>query len=236
MVRQTTIWTCGLLLALALAHGRHAAAQETDVAPLAVHANDANLEHCAEIYQQDVALAARGYQRVAEVWEAVDLGYRESGDSTLLYWRGVLAQCLGQRELAQGDLDNFVNWTEGVDDAELAAMVTDAEARLKRLEATAPVAVSRPSRRKVGAALLVSGGAITVTGFAVNLVAYQRGRGLSEQDPYLSTRDAGIAGLIVGFSGVGVVVTGLLMAALPERKAAAISLSVGPVTSFSLRF
>ena len=211
-------------------------AQATDSAALAVRANDVNLEYCAEIYLQDVTLAARGYQKVAEAWEAVDLGYRDSGDSALLYWRGVLAQCLGQRELAEEDLSNFVSWTEGVDDAELAAMVADAGSRLKRLEATAPVAVSRPSRRKVGAALLVSGGAITVTGFAVNLVAYQRGRGLSEQDPYLSTRDAGIAGLIVGFSGVGVVVTGLLMAALPERKAAAISLSVGPVTSFSLRF
>jgi len=69
----------------------------------------------------------------------------------------------------------------------------------------------------------------------VNLVAYQQGRGLNEEDPYQSTRNAGIAGLIVGFSGVGVVVTGLLMAVLPERDAA-ISLSVGPVTSFSLRF
>jgi len=235
MVRQTAIPALALALALLAVVGGPAAAQSTDVAALAVLANDVNHEYCAEIYLQDVALAARGYQKVAEAWETVDLGYRDSGDSSLLYWRGVLAQCLGQQELAGEDLGNFVRWTEGVDDAELAAMVSDAEARMKRLDTTAPVTTARPSRRKIGAALLVSGGGITVTGFAVNLVAYQQGRGLNEEDPYQSTRNAGIAGLIVGFSGVGVVVTGLLMAVLPERDAA-ISLSVGPVTSFSLRF
>ncbi len=224
-------------LAVAVLVGGTAAAQTVDVGALAVQANEVNLEYCPELYMQDVELAAKGYQRVAQAWEAVDAGYREVGSSSLLYWRGVLAQCLGQHELALEDLSSFVRWTEGVDDAELAAMVADAETRVRRLETAASAGTTpRPSRRRIGAALSISGGAAALAGFTLNLVAYERGTNLTDQAAYESTRTAGISGLVVGFAGAGVALAGLLMAVLPQREGVELSWVVGPVTSLTFRF
>jgi hypothetical protein len=216
-----------------------ARAQTSDVAELAVHANDVIAEHCAEIYAEDIALVARGYQEVAGAWEAIDEGYDDTGSSNLLYWRGVLAQCLGQQEMALADLHNFVRWTEGVDDEQLGGMVADADRRIRHLttalgQTTNRATVRLTPREQAGATLLVSGGALAAAGFVVNVAAYQHGLQQTERDPFVADRNAGIAGLVVGYTGIGVAVAGVLTLALPER--AEVSVVVGPVTSVGFRF
>lgn len=204
---------------------------------LAVLANDVNQEYCAEIYTQDVRLAAQGYQKVASAWEAVDVGYEESGSSVLLYWRGVLAYCLDQDAIAERDLRNLVAWTDGVDDDELAGLVADAEARLKRLEAAAEEPATFIDRRQTGGTVLLVGGAATaVAGFAVSLGAYRVGAGQTEQAPYTAARRANIAGLAVGLTGLGVGVAGLLVLVIPSREDRPVVFLPGPITHVAFRF
>ncbi len=225
-----------LLSASLIATSPALAAPGDEVENLAVLANDVNQEYCAEIYTQDVRLAAQGYQKVAGAWEAVDVGYEESGSSILLYWRGVLAHCLDQDEIAERDLRNLVEWTEGVDDEEIAGLVADAETRLKRLEAKDDPAPAIDRRRTGGTVLLVGGAATAVAGFAVSLGAYRSGAGLTEQAPYMAARRANIAGLAVGLTGVGIGVAGLLVLVIPPREDRPVAFLPGPVTYVTFRF
>lgn len=94
--------------------------------------------------------------------------------------------------------------------------------------------VARGYQEVAGTALLISGGAMTAAGFVVNVAAYQHGLQQTEREPFVADRNAGIAGLVVGFTGIGVAVSGVLTLALPERRE--VSLVVGPVTSVGFRF
>ncbi len=120
------IATLTLLLATPLT-----AAGEPTADDLAVLAAEVHQQHCAEIYGGDIDLAAEGYSAVAPVWQQVNLAYDEGQHSFLLYWRGLLAQCLGQAEQAAADLQAFVTAEEGT--GNLEAMVRDANRRLRWL-------------------------------------------------------------------------------------------------------
>jgi hypothetical protein len=109
-----------------------AADREMRVALAAADANDANQTFCSDAYSTDVAQAAGATKQVLEAWSGVDQAYAETGESMLLYWRGVLAQCLGRPDTATEDLLEFT------DDADpsgpYANMVEEAGRRLKRLD------------------------------------------------------------------------------------------------------
>jgi hypothetical protein len=106
-------------------------ADETDGIDLALEANNTLQEFCAELYAADVQQAAESYTRVGETWGAVDGRFGETREPYWLYWRGLLAECLGQYDQACGDLEAFL--AEHGDNAAYADLSRDARRRLRRL-------------------------------------------------------------------------------------------------------
>lgn len=98
---------------------------------LAMEADDVTQEHCAELYSAQVGRAARSTLAVAEVWGRLSEVYEESQAPYLLYWRGVLAQCLGRDDAAVEDLTAFVSSQEGR--SMFDNLVRKARTRLRRL-------------------------------------------------------------------------------------------------------
>lgn len=128
---MTTVLLAGILLA-----GPAMADDEPAVDPeeIAVLASTTHADNCADIYSSKLDTIAEGYHEVTDAWQAVDAGYKATSDPMLLFWRGQLALCLGQKELGQRDLQEFV---ENLDDEQrkrLRSMVHTAEKRLVRME------------------------------------------------------------------------------------------------------
>jgi hypothetical protein len=89
-------------------------------------------EYCAQAAGESITRAALAVVRVSDVWARVSTRLEQSRKVYLLYWRGVLGQCLDQEERAIEDLRSFVAVRA---DSELwAALVQDANTRVRRLE------------------------------------------------------------------------------------------------------
>jgi len=98
----------------------------------ATQASDVNQEECANVHTLKQRTSAAGVQKVAEVWNEVGRVYEEEGKAPyLLFWRGVLAQCLGRNELAVLDLESFIASQKG--QTMFVDLVRQAKSRLKRL-------------------------------------------------------------------------------------------------------
>jgi hypothetical protein len=123
--RLTTLAVAASLLAFGSAHAQDPAIEA------ALDADEINQEHCANLYTAQVNQAASATVAVAEAWQNVDEVYSETGAAYLLYWRGVLAQCLGREESAATDLSEFVE-SQG-DSTMFASLVKQAKTRLRRL-------------------------------------------------------------------------------------------------------
>ncbi len=104
---------------------------------IAIEADAINQEHCADLYTSKVDQAASATLAVAEIWQRVDQFYTETNDPSLLFWRGVLAQCLGRDEAALTDLQAFVD--EYGDVSMYSDMARQAKTRLRRLSGGGPV-------------------------------------------------------------------------------------------------
>ncbi len=146
--------TLGLLLATHLlvltarAQEQVDAALDEAVAPddLALLANEVHQDHCADLYASDVQQAASSYQEVGRAWELVDRQYTLTGDAYWLYWRGLMAECLGQTDQAVADLHQFVG--SHVDRPGFHGLVREAKKRARRIQAIQEGrAVSGGSRR-----------------------------------------------------------------------------------------
>jgi len=119
---------------------------------LAMEADSVNQEHCADLYSSQVGQAASSTLVVAEVWGRLSEVYETSKAPYLLYWRGVLAQCLGRDDAAVEDLNAFVASQEGqtmFDD-----LVRKAKARLRRLGGAGQVGQGAAAEFLRGAPLL----------------------------------------------------------------------------------
>ena len=122
---------------------------------IAAKAQKTHEDHCAKAAgagaESDAALATA---EVGAVWAEVALVHETTGATWLLYWRGLLAQCIGQNERAAEALEEFVESGAALDGMD--AMVRDAEKRLRRLrpEYDAPERARRPptpeQRRRAG--------------------------------------------------------------------------------------
>jgi hypothetical protein len=97
----------------------------------ALHASEVNDSYCADLYSGKVDVAAGATVAVAEVWQQVSVVYEGTRAPYLLYWRGVLAQCLGRDDAAKADLEAFVRAPGG--SSMFADMVRKANGRLRRL-------------------------------------------------------------------------------------------------------
>ena len=106
-----------LLLLLALPSV--ASAQAITPVEAAKAAYQVNEEHCAATVDDRTTVAAEALARATEVYADVSATYDASPEPYLLYWRGVLALCIGQDQRGLNDLIAFLD-TEGI-----AASATD---------------------------------------------------------------------------------------------------------------
>lgn len=122
----------GLLLSIAIVLLPATAGAQSAVERVAARASNAHDTYCAEVAgSADDADAALALVEVGAAWAEVARVQKATGREWLLYWAGVLAQCLSQDDRAAEALTEFLESdaaTEG-----LAAMERDARRRLTRL-------------------------------------------------------------------------------------------------------
>jgi len=111
----------------------------------ATQASQVNQEECANVHTLKHNVSAAGMQRVVKVWAEVGRVYEDEGKASyLLFWRGVLAQCLGRNELAILDLETFIQSQKG--QQLFVALVRQAKTRLKRLGGRAKAGAGRAAQ------------------------------------------------------------------------------------------
>ena len=242
----------GFFALLLLVGAGTARAQDT-AADLSVRAAEVQADYCAEIYGGNVESAVAGYTEVAAIWGELKAAQEVDPQPVLLYWSGLMAQCLGQNERSIEDLAAFLKYVEAEEKAGnrglLRPMKRDAERRLVRMDVavesdpetanlTLVSADALKNRRRLGVALMVAGGATAVVGFSVDATIYA-GIDVDEgMAAYNEDRQAEIAMILVGSVGAAVGVTGLIVAITRPRDQshATLQLTPGPVTTLSVRF
>ncbi len=146
----------------------------------AVRASEVQGEHCNRILREDAALEAAALSVVAGALGQVAEAYEATHKPFLLYWRGVLAECIGYDDDARVDLLAF--WNKTQEDADLATQRDDAVRRLRRL------GVSVVARRRVGeAGMGVGMGVVAGGGVLAGLAGWQK----SELDRAQTEYEAG---------------------------------------------
>ncbi len=161
-----------LSLTLLLLCGSAQAGPSSEVAQ---KADEVQAEHCPKLEADRISLAARSMAAVSATWAEVDEVYRARGTSYLLYWRGVLAQCLNQDDHAREDLRAFV--AAAGDVAQLQGFVQDAERRLRRFAGPSASSAASPVGTGVLGAGLAAGAAVST---AVGI--WQRNQAIASGD------------------------------------------------------
>ncbi len=137
------------------------AAAPTDVA---IQAAEVHEELCADAAGNDISSAGSSIARVSGTWVEVSEAYEESKDQSLLYWRGLLALCIGRDDLGSADLEAFVA-TSG-DDKALVGQVKDAKKRLRRVSAKSAPASTGPDPGGIALGVGLAGGAAGLGGLS----------------------------------------------------------------------
>ena len=127
---RTTWLTLAVLLMLPLS--ARAAERSEDAEAVAAEAEQVMQQNCSDAAGDDTTLAAQSVARVSEVWARVSATLEATRKIYLLYWRGVLAQCLDQEARALEDLQAFLS-ARG-ESTIWASLVANAERRVGRLE------------------------------------------------------------------------------------------------------
>ncbi len=200
----------------------------------AVQAADAHGKFCAEGVDQTIGSAGSGLAQVAEVWASLDGMPERTGATGLLYWRGLLAECLNRQDHAIRDLSRFLELHQA--DTTWVEPAHDAIRRLQRMGVAAEAGPSKPPvGRIVGVAL---GGLQGVgAGAMAALAGVRAGHRQEAETLYLSgnlstadfaivdqqgqdaTRDVnGFSAAAAGLSA-GAITTTLLSALAPESGA-----------------
>ncbi|HCP44481.1 MAG TPA: hypothetical protein DIU15_00365 [Deltaproteobacteria bacterium] len=133
---------------------------------LAVEAHQVLMDHCAQAAGEATTKAAESVVLVSDVWARVSAQLEASQEPYLLYWRGVLAQCLDQEDRALQDL---VAFSEAPADSNLfMELVRDARRRTRRLRAAQRSADGKqvPAALGLGLGLSLGGGSALALGLA----------------------------------------------------------------------
>jgi len=123
----------------------------------AQEAHRVNESLCARAASLETTDAASELGQVVQVWSDVSATWDKTGKTFLLYWRGVLGQCIGQDDRAYVDLLGFTR--DQSNEALFSALMDDARRRLRvlRLQGVGS-AVGRVLRpRRAGPPLLQVG-------------------------------------------------------------------------------
>ncbi len=202
----------------------HAASRNAEAEALALEAQDAVEAHCSDAVADDVTLAAESVATVSAVWAKVSSALESNRKVYLLYWRGVLGQCLNQDEKALNDLEDFL--AARGSSTTWASLVEDAERRVRRLRrGTLRGAVGvRPSGVLVAGGVgsgIASGVLGGLAGWQWSVVEQARQDlydgahiGLGDLNSRLDEEAAAVAaheGLVVAASVAGAATVGLLV-------------------------
>lgn len=223
-----------VLVALLLAEGVAAGEAEVDAPAIALKAQETKDRYCSAAAGDNVTTAAESVAAVGAVWAEVSAALESTRKLYLLYWRGVLGQCLDQEAKALGDLKAFV--AASARSESLPALVEDAERRIRRLEGQPPGRASPPTP---GRGALIGGTVLGVAAGALGgLGGWQYGRaesirqqlydgehiGLADVDARVAAESAATnahRGLVIGASATGATAVALLIAGGAGRDAAA---------------
>jgi hypothetical protein len=102
---------------------------------VAVATHEIRQKYCAEAATGKNTAVAIALKEIMPVFVQVSEVYDRTGEHFLLYWRGVLQECIGQEDLAQQDLDSFLASEKAVGD--FPDLARDARRRLRRMDSTA---------------------------------------------------------------------------------------------------
>ena len=147
---------CGALMFLSPgpAHAEPAAADPAQSA--AVQASETVDRYCAEVAGAGTTAAVSALGPVQESLEEVSTALDATGESYLLYWRGVLLQCAGQEERAAEDLHKFVADPNNLESA--PGLVRSARRRISALSRGEPKRRPEVSTDRWRAVLGIGGG------------------------------------------------------------------------------
>jgi hypothetical protein len=108
-------------------------AGEAEDAALATH--EIRQKYCAEAATEKNTEVAKALNEIMPVFVQVSEVYDATGEDFLLYWRGVLQECIGRADLANQDLDAFLASEQAV--ASFPDLASDARRRLRRMRSAA---------------------------------------------------------------------------------------------------
>ena len=163
---------------------------EATAQALAMEALNAKDQHCADVAGGQAELAAQSMGAVSDVWGRISAHLGKSKKVYLLYWRGVLAQCLSQEERALEDLQNFL--AEREDSSLYAQQVADAKKRIsqisRRTGTRRSVSRARPPADPVPVLGVLLGGALYPAKLSGETLetAYAQGQALATESGVLT--------------------------------------------------
>ena len=113
---------------------------------VALEAQRVHSEYCGSLQGADRALAGESFAVVGPAWSKVSGAYRETKVIYLLYWSGLLSECLGRKDDAVSDLEAFL---ADEDSRPLVSMLADAQWRLRRGTRGKSVTKRVPQKRRL---------------------------------------------------------------------------------------
>lgn len=194
-------------------------------ADAALLASDTHGEHCANAEAADREVAGAAMEKVAASYRRVAAAYRSEPAPGLLYWRGLLAQCLSQEEEAAEDLGAFV---AGLDDSAVYRdQVKDARRRLRMLVAPGSGPFS-PARWTAGLGVGLAGLGLAGAGAGLHGGTWaaadydaESNTHAGDSAEYAGLQDGNRAGFVMLIAGGAATATGVILAAALSREQAA---------------
>jgi len=172
---------CGLLLLSTPCKAQEQAVESDPAAEaLARLASQTRDEHCSGVAGRNITLAARAFTPVSEIWARVSYHYEMNGTVYLLYWRGVLEDCLNQEQQARHDLITFAAAAE--DDPVWSDLVRDAQQRVRRIDTRLSAAGGRDPATVMGLGIGLGIGSAALAGAAG--LAWDRSQEIAVRDIY----------------------------------------------------
>lgn len=154
---------------------------------------------CEGIGARSGVEVAEALTEVGAVWTEVAHSFEEHRAPYLLYWRGVLAQCLAQDARALSDLLDFIRLAEA--DAGQSSLVQDARRRTRLIRRGVPLAWQASlerdggrTQRDVGLALIVGGSGAAAFGGLMHGISFADAELSRTEVGWTSTSDADAPG------------------------------------------
>jgi hypothetical protein len=226
----------GLVIVLSILPAGSARAATEALSPeeAAILASDVQSEFCSDVSADEPETQALAMEQAAPVYRQVSVAYRTHGNPFLLYWRGLLAECLMQAVQAREDYGLFIE--TNANDRSYAPQVRDARRRLARLSrgVTRSVAAVAPAGVGAGVVLAAAGGGAMALGGGMHrdtwaspsfdTEAWSWTGTPEDYDRSLTVNRAGFGVLVGGAAAaVGGVVALIASAAKPSRRASGLT-------------